>query len=1109
MNLVRFVSVIVAACSLASQAHAQSGACCDTSTTGACTLSTSGASGCACGTTYMGDNTTCTNNICRTGACCVLTTGACSINPASGCPDGSAFQGANSACTPNPCGGACCNTSTGACTVALNAAACAAGTTFQGAGAVCSPSPCGQGACCNSTTGACTQTLASACASPNQFFGAGSLCSPTPCATGACCSNTTGACTTGGTACASGLTFQGPNTTCSPTPCPTQSACCNNTSAACSLTLAAGCASGSTFQGTGTVCSPNPCGLGACCNNTSGACTTSASAGCASGSTFQGVGTVCSPSPCGQGACCNPNTGACSLTTSAGCTSGNSFQPGVTSCGGGFFALPNPCAPTGACCSGTTCTVTTMAGCTATYNGNGSLCYAANPCGTGACCAGNGTCSVTDALTCGNGGGTFLGSAVACPAGHCWGETEPNDNAFTANGPFAVSPGDEIVGYTLGNSLVVGSGVNSVDFFLVTTPPHAPGIYLNTLVCTASGEAAGATGHLPVGDGISQIDSVPNFDSGSASLSTNAQIASTTATGATPARSLVWYDFGASPTYRFRVQNNSGTTITSPYVMTYSYAPVTPTDLGTMPGGLVTITTVNQGHTSNTDMAVYDANFNPIPGYSNDDLPNSLNHGTLQSQITKDMLTPGAYYLALSDSVLSIEVASPPPPFERDPNNVVALPGTVVCTSASVGMNLAFTIIDGAGVSHPVAAAGATKANGFNVLWYKFTLTAPGTGACCKPDGSCSIASQTGCTSSVLSTSQIPGGAPGGIVIAGLSGVYQGNSTTCAPATCPAPAVGACCDLNANCTIASQANCTAYTGSWHGAGTTCLAVACPGVISGGAISYDAYRSGAQQGGVFVDITTGSSPISITRIDYYCVQAYNNAPFTATGAKQSPMEFVLWARSGGGSYSGYEGGVGNPCAPPSGSNWVDVYDSGATLSTPGYWQSLPVTLPNPIAIPPATTQGLYITSNLGGEGYRTDGVLDFSGTGGVTMHSDEGRTFAFGSNPGWSSGLIAPASFNGRIFYQQSGACCASGSLCTITTPAACTAMFKGLGTVCSSPNACCRADFNNSGTVTVQDIFDFLAAWFQHLPSADFNLSGAVTVQDIFDFLAAWFAGCH
>ena len=54
----------------------------------------------------------------------------------------------------------------------------------------------------------------------------------------------------------------------------------------------------------------------------------------------------------------------------------------------------------------------------------------------------------------------------------------------------------------------------------------------------------------------------------------------------------------------------------------------------------------------------------------------------------------------------------------------------------------------------------------------------------------------------------------------------------------------------------------------------------------------------------------------------------------------------------------------------------------------------------------------------------------------------------------------------------------------------------------------CRADFGRDGTVGVQDIFDFLAAWFEDGPGADFNRSGAATVQDLFDFLSAWFAGC-
>jgi hypothetical protein len=53
----------------------------------------------------------------------------------------------------------------------------------------------------------------------------------------------------------------------------------------------------------------------------------------------------------------------------------------------------------------------------------------------------------------------------------------------------------------------------------------------------------------------------------------------------------------------------------------------------------------------------------------------------------------------------------------------------------------------------------------------------------------------------------------------------------------------------------------------------------------------------------------------------------------------------------------------------------------------------------------------------------------------------------------------------------------------------------------------CRADFNGADGVTVQDIFDFLNAWFAGNPAANFN-GGLLEVQDIFDFLNAWFVGC-
>jgi hypothetical protein len=58
------------------------------------------------------------------------------------------------------------------------------------------------------------------------------------------------------------------------------------------------------------------------------------------------------------------------------------------------------------------------------------------------------------------------------------------------------------------------------------------------------------------------------------------------------------------------------------------------------------------------------------------------------------------------------------------------------------------------------------------------------------------------------------------------------------------------------------------------------------------------------------------------------------------------------------------------------------------------------------------------------------------------------------------------------------------------------------------PISNCAADFDASGALSVQDIFEFLNAWFNGDPRADFNNVNGLGVQDIFDFLSAWFVGC-
>jgi hypothetical protein len=101
----------------------------------------------------------------------------------------------------------------------------------------------------------------------------------------------------------------------------------------------------------------------------------------------------------------------------------------------------------------------------------------------------------------------------------------------------------------------------------------------------------------------------------------------------------------------------------------------------------------------------------------------------------------------------------------------------------------------------------------------------------------------------------------------------------------------------------------------------------------------------------------------------------------------------------------------------------------------------------------------------------------------------------------------------------------TGTHCVLVSSASqCQGQFHGLGSVCAVPTGstnyttCCPANVNGQGGVSVQDIFDFLAAYFagctgQAGPpcngiNADFNGSGTVSVGDIFSFLAAYFTPC-
>jgi hypothetical protein len=124
--------------------------------------------------------------------------------------------------------------------------------------------------------------------------------------------------------------------------------------------------------------------------------------------------------------------------------------------------------------------------------------------------------------------------------------------------------------------------------------------------------------------------------------------------------------------------------------------------------------------------------------------------------------------------------------------------------------------------------------------WSSVPNCTPGVGACCLPNGNCSVLTTTDCTAQsgafqgdsstcgqVTCTPQVGACCLGnGSCITGVNstqcvgqgGAYQGNGSACG--TCPQPS-GACCFSNGNCLVFTSASCTTAGGNWLGAGSVC------------------------------------------------------------------------------------------------------------------------------------------------------------------------------------------------------------------------------------------------------------------------------------------------
>jgi hypothetical protein len=141
--------------------------------------------------------------------------------------------------------------------------------------------------------------------------------------------------------------------------------------------------------------------------------------------------------------------------------------------------------------------------------------------------------------------------------------------------------------------------------------------------------------------------------------------------------------------------------------------------------------------------------------------------------------------------------------------------GGAIAAGTGTVANLGFQLVGGPGTATNLTPDAAElsdpNAQALPVTAAAGSLTVTGTpiptGACCAPDGTCSLVVQAACT----------------------NGVWQGADTACTPNPCPQPPppppTGGCCNLTTSaCQITTQADCAF---SWLGADVACSAVTCP------------------------------------------------------------------------------------------------------------------------------------------------------------------------------------------------------------------------------------------------------------------------------------------
>ena len=312
----------------------------------------------------------------------------------------------------------------------------------------------------------------------------------------------------------------------------------------------------------------------------------------------------------------------------------------------------------------------------------------------------------------------WLAAVVACGAAAAqstYTEAEPNALKSEANLVAGLRPGDTVLGTTTGTAQTAGSmATSSADTFRIALATQPPQLYRNELVATSA-----TPGHSLRLLGLTQ----------SAGVVTGNEVAFQSSTPATATDRLVWYGFGRGENLHVRVTGTP--TTSSPYALTLSSVAVQPVVLpGALVEGQIVVTTANLGHATDTEITVYDAQWNLVPGAHNDDAV-AGGFTVPQAELVRTF-APGLYHVAVGvfNTATSTSDANIDELSQNSP--VLEFPDAICAANPFGGQVLDVSFSDGV----QTRVVQHTTTQPFELLWVDLLVAPNQTTAYCFGDGS-------------------------------------------------------------------------------------------------------------------------------------------------------------------------------------------------------------------------------------------------------------------------------------------------------------------------------------------------------------------------------------